>query len=103
LAREAEICYATLAIVTDYDCWHPGYESVTTDMILTNLRKGIETAKRTLKLLLPSISKERDCACAGALKYAIATDMKYIPKEKKRELALLINKYLGEEKDVSQD
>jgi 5'-methylthioadenosine phosphorylase len=102
LAREAEICYATLAVVTDYDCWHPGHESVTTDMILTNLRKGIETVKRTLKLLLPSIPKERDCACASALKYAIATDMKYIPKEKKGELALLINKYLGEEKDVSQ-
>jgi len=102
LAREAEICYATLAVVTDYDCWHPGYESVTTDMILTNLRKGIETVRRTLRLLLPSIPKERDCACASALKYAIATDMKYIPKEKKRELALLIDKYLGEEKDVSQ-
>ena len=102
LAREAEICYATLAVVTDYDCWHPGYESVTTDMILTNLRKGIETVRRTLRLLLPSIPKERDCACASALKYAIATDMKYMPKEKKGELALLIGKYLGEEKDVSQ-
>ncbi len=102
LAREAEICYATLAVVTDYDCWHPGYESVTTDMILTNLRKGIEIVKRTLRLLLPSIPKERDCACASALRYAIATDRKYIPKEKRRDLALLTNKYLGEEKDVSQ-
>jgi 5'-methylthioadenosine phosphorylase len=55
LAREAEICYATVAIVTDYDCWHPSYESVTTEMILTNLRKGIDTVKRILKLLLPSI------------------------------------------------
>ncbi len=102
LAREAEICYVTLAVVTDYDCWHPGHEWVTTDMILTNLRKGIETVKRALKLLLPSIPKERDCACASALEHAIATDMKYIPKEKKRELALLINKYVGEEKHVSQ-
>ena len=102
LAREAEICYATLAIVTDYDCWHPGYESVTTDMILTNLREGVETVKKILRLLLPSIPQERDCACASALKYAIATDAKYIPKEKKKELGLLINKYLGEEKDVSQ-
>lgn len=102
LAREAEICYATLAIVTDYDCWHPGYESVTTDMILTNLRDGVETVKKILKSLLPSIPQKRDCACVSALKYAIATDAKYIPKEKKKELGLLINKYLGEEKDVSQ-
>lgn len=102
LAREAEICYATLAVVTDYDCWHPGYESVTTDMILANLRMGVETVKRTLKSLLPSIPKERDCACASALKYAIATDLKYIPEEKKKELRLFIGKYLAEEKDVSQ-
>ncbi|MDH4068350.1 MAG: S-methyl-5'-thioadenosine phosphorylase [Dehalococcoidia bacterium] len=96
LAREAEICYATLAVVTDYDCWHPGYESVTTDMILTNLRKGVETVKKILKLLVPSIQQERDCACASALKYAIATDVKHIPQEKKKELGLLINKYLAE-------
>ena len=102
LAREAEICYATLAIVTDYDCWHPGYESVTTEMILTNLRKGIDTVKRILKLLLPSIPQKRDCACVSALKYAIATDMKYIPEEKRKELGLFIGKYLAEEKDVSQ-
>ncbi|MGA8848554.1 MAG: S-methyl-5'-thioadenosine phosphorylase [Dehalococcoidia bacterium] len=102
LAREAEICYVTLAFVTDYDCWHPSYESVTTEMILTNLRKGIDTVKRILKLLLPSISQKRDCACASALKYAIATETKYIPKEKRKELGLLIGKYLGEEEDVSQ-
>ncbi len=102
LAREAEICYATLAIVTDYDCWHPSYGSVTTEMILTNLRKGIDTIKRILKLLLPSIPQTRNCACASALKDAIATEAKYIPKEKKKELEFLIGKYLGEEKDVSQ-
>ncbi len=102
LAREAEICYATLAIVTDYDCWHPSYESVTTEIILTNLRKGVEIAKEILKLLLPSIPVERDCSCASALKHAIATDMKHIPGEKKRELGLLIGKYLGEEEDASQ-
>jgi len=102
LAREAEICYATLAFVTDYDCWHPNYESVSTEMILTNLRKGIDTVKRILKLLLPSIPQKRDCACASALKYAIATEAKYIPEEKKKELGLLIDKYLGGGKDVSQ-
>jgi 5'-methylthioadenosine phosphorylase len=102
LAREAEICYATLAIVTDYDCWHPSYDSVTTEMILTNLRKGIDTVKRILKLLLPSVPQKRDCACASALKHAIATEKKFIPKEKRKELELLIGKYLSREEDVSQ-
>jgi 5'-methylthioadenosine phosphorylase len=102
LAREAEICYATLAIVTDYDCWHPSYESVTTEMILTNLKKGIDTVRRILKLLLPSIPQERACACASALRHAIATDVKYIPKEKKKELGLLIGKYLDRGKDVGE-
>jgi 5'-methylthioadenosine phosphorylase len=102
LAREAEICYATLAVVTDYDCWHPGYESVTADMILTNLRKGIDTVKRILRLLLPSIPEKRDCACADALKYAIVTDTKYIPEKKGKELDLLIGKYLGGRQDAGQ-
>jgi len=102
LAREAEICYATLAIVTDYDCWHPGYESVTTEMILANLKKGIDIVRRILKLLLPSIPQERACACASALRYAIATDVKYIPEEKKKELGLLIGKYLDRGKDVGE-
>ncbi len=103
LAREAEICYVALALVTDYDCWHLTYESVTTEMILTNLSKGIETVKRILKLLLPLIPQKRDCACASALKYAIVTGTKYIPKEKRKDLGLLIGKYLGREEDVSQD
>ena len=102
LAREAEICYATVAIVTDYDCWHPSYQSVTTEMILANLKKGIDTVRRILKLLLPSIPQERECGCASALQYAIATDAKYIPKEKRKQLGLFIGKYLAEKKDVSQ-
>ena len=102
LAREAEICYAALAIVTDYDCWHLTYESVTTEMILTNLRKGVDTVKRMLRLLLPSIPQKRDCACASALKHAIVTGTKYIPKKKREELGLLIDRYLGGEEDVSQ-
>jgi 5'-methylthioadenosine phosphorylase len=102
LAREAEMCYVALTLATDYDCWHPTCESVTTEMILTNLRKGIDTVKRILKLLLPSIPRKRDCACASALKYAIVTEAKYIPEEKRKELGLLIDKYLGGEEDVSQ-
>ena len=100
LAREAEICYVALALVTDYDCWHLTYESVTTEMILANLGKGIDTVKRILKLLLPSIPQERDCACASALKYAVVTGRKYIPEGKRKELGLLIGKYLGGEEDV---
>jgi len=102
LAREAEICYATLALVTDYDCWHTSYESVTAAMILANLQKGIDTVKKILKLLLPSIPHTRDCTCASALKDAIATEMKYVPKEKRKELGLLIGKYLDRGGDVSQ-
>jgi len=102
LAREAEICYATLAFVTDYDCWRPAYEWVTTEMILTNIHKSIDTVKRILKLLLPSIPQMRDCACASVLKDAIATETEYIEKEKRKELGLFIDKYLRREGDVSQ-
>jgi 5'-methylthioadenosine phosphorylase len=102
LAREAEMCYATLAIVTDYDCWHPGHESVTAEMILTNLRKGVDTVKRVLKLLLPSIPERRDCACASALKYALVTEAKYVSENRRKELELLIGKYLGGRQDARQ-
>jgi len=102
LAREAEMCYATLAVVTDYDCWHPSYQSVTTEMIIANLKKGIDTVGRILRLLLPSIPQERKCSCASALQYAIATDPKYIPKQKKKQLGLLTGKYLDRREDVRQ-
>lgn len=94
LAREAEICYATLAIVTDYDCWHPSYEIVSAEMILTNLQKGVDVAKEILRLTIPGIPQKRECACATALKDAIATSQKYISAEAKRDLRLLIGKYL---------
>jgi len=95
LAREAEICYAVLAIVTDCDCWHPGYESVTTEMILANLQKGVDTAKKILRLSIPSMPQLRDCACAAALKDAIVTAPQYIPEKIKRDLDLFIGKYLS--------
>jgi 5'-methylthioadenosine phosphorylase len=101
LAREAEICYATLAFVTDYDCWHPSYESVSTEMILANLRKGVDTARKILKLTIPLIPQKRDCACATALKDAIATETKYISDRAKQDLALLIGKYLSKEENAS--
>jgi 5'-methylthioadenosine phosphorylase len=99
LAREAEICYVTLAIATDYDCWHPTYESVTAKMILSNLKKGISIVQKILRLVLTSLPQTRDCACASALQYAIATNLKYVSKEKKRELEPLIGKYLGEDEE----
>ena len=94
LAREAEICYATLAMVTDLDCWHPDYESVTTEMIFSNLQKCVDAAKKILRLTIPSIPQKRDCVCATALKDAIVTSPKYIPEKIKEDLDLLIGKYL---------
>jgi len=95
LAREAEICYAILAFVTDYDCWHPDLESVTTEMILSNLRTGVGVAKKILKLAISSIPRERDCACGSALKHAIATVPEFIPVKTRRDLDLIIGKYIN--------
>ena len=98
LAREAEICYATLAIVTDYDCWHPSYKTVSAEMILTNLQKGVGVAQEILRLTIPGIPQKRECACATALKDAIATLPEYISDEAKSDLKLLIRKYLDKRK-----
>ena len=94
LVREAEICYACLAFVTDYDCWNDVYESVTTEMILDNLKKNVETAKEILRLTIPRLSQTRDCPCASALQNALATSPKRIPEHVKKELAPLIGKYI---------
>ncbi len=94
LAREAEMCYSTVACVTDYDCWHPTHESVTIEMIVSNLQKNVENAKRIVKLALGRIPKERSCLCANALETAIVTDKALIPEAKKKDLALLIGKYI---------
>lgn len=94
LAREAEICYATLACVTDYDCWHKTYESVTAEMILSNLQKNVNTAKEILKAVIRRIPQERNCACATALKDAIVTSAELIPEKAKKDLSLLIGKYI---------
>ncbi len=97
LAREAEICYATLASVTDYDCWHQEHASVSIEMVISNLQKNVERAKRVLRKLVRAIPRERDCLCSTALKDAIITDPKLIPAQKRQELALLIGKYLPPE------
>jgi 5'-methylthioadenosine phosphorylase len=94
LAREAEICYATLACVTDYDCWHESCDSVTIEMVIANLLKGVEMAKKILKMVVTQIPKKRECQCATALKDAIITSPEHIPAHITKELALLIGKYV---------
>jgi 5'-methylthioadenosine phosphorylase len=95
LAREAEICYASVACVTDYDCWHQTHESVTIDMILAVMSKNINTAKQIIKTSAGRISEERDCMCASALKNSIVTNPKAITPQKKHDLELLIGKYIS--------
>lgn len=94
LSREAEICYATLACVTDYDCWHPEHESVTIDMIIENLSKNIGNAKKLLAAAIKNLSLERNCSCKDALKYAIVTDKKVMPEKVKKDLGIIIGKYI---------
>ncbi len=94
LAREAEICYATIACVTDYDCWHEVHESVTIDMVISNLMQTVDAAKEVIKKAAGQLPRHRECGCATALKDAIITSRELIPPKKKEELALLIGKYL---------
>ncbi|MEE9591167.1 MAG: S-methyl-5'-thioadenosine phosphorylase [Thermodesulfobacteriota bacterium] len=93
LAREAEICYATLALSTDYDCWHEAEESVTVEMILDTLNRNVETAKSIIKEAIKLISDTRSCKCATAIKHAIITDRKTIPTKTKKKLEILFSKY----------
>lgn len=94
LAREAEICYSTLAMSTDYDCWRVEEEPVTLEMIIGNLNKNAETAKRILKAVIPTIGKERTCACATASQNAIVTHKDNIPESTKKKLDVIFGKYL---------
>jgi len=94
LAREAEICYSSLACVTDYDCWHPQHESVTIDMVIENLSKNVGNAKKILSAVISNISDERNCSCCESLKYAIITDKKLIPEKVKQDLDIIIGKYV---------
>jgi len=94
LAREAEICYATLACVTDYDCWHEEFEAVTAEMILNNLRQNVERARRILKKAVKLIPDKRECECPQALRTAIVTQKELVPAGVREKLGLLIGKYL---------
>jgi 5'-methylthioadenosine phosphorylase len=94
LAREAEICYATLALVTDYDVWHESEEAVTVEMIVQNLQKNVEMAKRIIRLAVPTLGSPTTCPCPHALENAIITNPAKIPPATRQKLSLLLDKYL---------
>ena len=95
LAREAELCYATLAMATDYDCWHEAHEDVTVEAILAVMASNVAHAREVLRSVIPSLRGERTCACKDALRYAILTEPGRIPTEARDRLGLLLDRYLG--------
>jgi 5'-methylthioadenosine phosphorylase len=94
LAREAEICYSTIALVTDYDCWHPDHDSVTVDMVIANLMQNARTAQHIIAKAVEGLPYTRSCECASALKYALITRPDAIPPQVRQDLAPLVGKYL---------
>ena len=94
LAREAEICYATIAMITDFDCWHPAHESVTASQIIATLVQNAENAQRVLREAVRAMPSERNCKCGAALKHALVTDLKLVPKATKKKLDAIIGKYI---------
>jgi len=94
LAREAEMCYATIALVTDYDCWHPDHDSVTVELIIANLMQNAVTAQRTIADAVSRLGASRSCACKDALATAIITRPDDVPERAKQELAPIIGKYM---------
>ncbi len=95
LAREAEICYGTIAMITDYDCWHPEHESVTASQIMATLSQNAENAQRVLREAVRAMPEERSCKCGAALKHALVTDMKLVPAKTKKRLAAIIGKTIS--------
>jgi 5'-methylthioadenosine phosphorylase len=94
LAREAEVCYATLAMVTDYDCWHPEHDSVTAEQIIANLGKNAATATAVLRAALRRLPIPRECECASALKFALVTAPDLVPARVKQDLAPIVGRYM---------
>ncbi len=93
LAREAEICYVTVAMVTDYDCWHPGHDAVTVNDIVANLMKNAENACHVVAEAVAQMPAMRTCKCGSALSHAILTDLRTVPEPTRRKLGILIDKY----------
>jgi 5'-methylthioadenosine phosphorylase len=94
LAREAEICYATLALVTDYDTWHDDHDPVSADLIIQNLVRNVETARRVVARAVRGLPATRDCRCASALSNALVTAPELVPEETKRRLGPIISRYM---------
>jgi 5'-methylthioadenosine phosphorylase len=94
LAREAEICYATLAMITDYDCWHPEHDAVTAGQIIANLGRNAETAKAVLRAAVRRLPVPRDCECESALRHAFVTAPELVPDNVKRELEPIVGRYM---------
>lgn len=96
LAREAEICYTTMALVTDYDCWHESHEAVSVEQVLGYLRANAAMAQKALRLAIPKVAaRTRDCACPTALQNSLLTDRNAISEQARKDLAPLIGKYVG--------
>lgn len=95
LAREAEICYVTVAMVTDYDCWHEEHDAVTVDQIIENLKQNAANACSLVRKVVATLPAERTCKCGSALKHAILTDRQAIPSATKEKLGLILGTYLG--------
>jgi 5'-methylthioadenosine phosphorylase len=93
LAREAEICYVTVAMVTDYDCWHPAHDAVTVSDIIANLTKNAENAAKVVAAAVAAMPAARTCKCGSALAHAIITDRKLVPEATRKKLDLIIGKY----------
>ncbi|MDE3200198.1 MAG: S-methyl-5'-thioadenosine phosphorylase [Acidobacteriota bacterium] len=95
LAREAEICYATVAMVTDYDCWHPNHDSVTIEQIVAVLHKNADNAAKVVKAAVAAVPAERTCGCVNAAQFAVLTQKDLIPEATREKVKLLFGKYLG--------
>jgi len=98
LAREAEICYNTIAMVTDYDCWHPGHDAVTVEAIIAVLHQNVDNAPKVIRATVAALPKERHCKCGSALQHAIMTAPQNIPAETREKLSLILDKYIGTQK-----
>jgi 5'-methylthioadenosine phosphorylase len=95
LAREAELCYSTIAMITDYDCWHPEHESVTAAQIIATLNQNSDNAQKVLRQAVKTLSLKRACKCGSALAHALVTDPKLVPAATKKKLAAIIGKHIS--------
>ena len=94
LAREAEICYGTVALATDYDCWHDGHEDVTVEAVLAIIKQNVAMARNIIKEAVSELAAEAACACGQSLQFATMTDPAAIPEQSRKDLDLLLGKYL---------